>query len=352
MTDTAEGAAGAAAQPQDAFIAAASFQGSKEGYAFKQGDLGLGYYRDEEPNVFALDANPVWMYCGVDESGAAASEPKGPVTLQQLRESDPAVAALLWKHGLAAWIPRAEAIEMQKWFYLNPALAGTTAPQAGPFWVEQLAKQFDAGAVDQRTQMWCEGMDSWKPLIELPDLETFLNGIIAQAAPPPPSLDEINDDVVGKKPKKGAKKQDEKKDSGNSASHGKRKITDVYQGPAEGEAKSFVADDGTRYAWDDSSKKWITALGDDPQKNTDGTATAAPTDGNKPKRKRKTKKKARQKNESSIYVTGLDPETVDEEELEQLFSKYGIIKTSIFTGGPSITIYRNDNEVRAVSMTA
>jgi len=317
------------------FIAAEKFEGSKPGYLFKRGDDGLGYYSDSSAqkvrDPFSVEEAKVWMYIGQSTTEGAKPEPKGPITLKELRGHGPTAAVMVWKPGLAQWVSHTQVIELQKWFYLDPKC--TDNPRVGPCWVEDLAKAYSDGRVERLTQLWSEGMAEWKPLIELTELETYLDGIVARATA-----------ILAKQ---GASELERTNSAGvddsSSATDGpenapdKRKVTDIYDGPKAGEKTSYNAEDGTKYNWNADKKQWVA-------EEKEGSSTVA-----QPKRKRKKKpKKKRVKNDTSIYITGLDPKTVDEQELEKVFSKYGIIKTSLFTGGPSITLYRDDNEVRHI----
>merc|ERR1712216_815447 len=71
----------------------------------------------------------------------------------------------------------------------------------------------------------------------------------------------------------------------------------------------------------------------------------APTEAPKKKKKKKKKSSKRKRPKgpnTAIYIEGLDPETIDEDELVNIFRKYGIIKTNPTSGEPMAKVYRND----------
>ena len=327
-----------------AFIAAAKFEGSKPGYAFSKGKLGLGYYKDEKKQVappqqqnslLTVDTSTkCWMYYGVPSTAGADganNSAHGPVALETLRTTPRQNAYMVWKQGLNAWAERDKVVELQHWIYLD----AKTGAQVGPLWVEDLAKLYEAGTIERTTQLWCEGMAEWKPLILLDELQAYLDGLVAAVAPAIPQLE----GPVGETHENSSKKQNKPSDAATKDSKEggpqptKRKVDAVYHGPQAGEAQSYVAEDGTTYTWDEETKKWIATPGDKP-------AGEAP----KPKKKRKKKKKKKKANDCLVYIEGFDPKTIDEQQIEKIFSKYGIIKTNMFTGGPSITLYRNDDK--------
>ncbi|KAI8109199.1 hypothetical protein M9435_005611 [Picochlorum sp. BPE23] len=139
------------------------------------------------------------------------------------------------------------------------------------------------------------------------------------------------------------------------------------------EHEAFVDDDGTRYEWDAAAGKYIPS---DMQQVETGKNTGysvndmvypdggvGPSDaGNEDVIRRKAAllaaqersekgKQARARNEqwfdakknTSVYVQGL-PQDVTVQEMEQVFSKCGVIKIDPETNGPRIKLYR-DNDV-------
>eukprot|EP00889_Picochlorum_renovo_P008776 jgi/Picre1/35806/NNA_003266.t1 len=139
------------------------------------------------------------------------------------------------------------------------------------------------------------------------------------------------------------------------------------------EHEAFVDDDGTRYEWDAAAGKYIPS--DMQQVETDKNTgysvndmvypdggVGPSDDGNEDVIRRKAAllaaqersekgKQARARNEqwfdakknTSVYVQGL-PQDVTVQEMEQVFSKCGVIKIDPETNGPRIKLYR-DNDV-------
>lgn len=122
--------------------------------------------------------------------------------------------------------------------------------------------------------------------------------------------------------------------------------------------KSFVADNGIRYVWDAEDQDWIEADDDyddkDEFSDEDGDVVSSKKRGinevddnlndSKPEtRKRKRKNKNKNKAQAHwVYITGL-PHDVTAEELNEHFSKVGIIAMNPYDQTKKIKIYRDSD---------
>lgn len=63
-------------------------------------------------------------------------------------------------------------LEERDWYFLDPQ-----NNQKGPISFDELKTKLSDGILSEKaTFLWSEGMDKWKPLIELPYLKMILNG--------------------------------------------------------------------------------------------------------------------------------------------------------------------------------
>jgi len=149
--------------------------------------------------------------------------------------------------------------------------------------------------------------------------------------------------------------------------------------------KSFVADNGISYVWDDVENDWIEADDDDDDVDdynddhydksdvkaktgtddpkahahkrkhdadadvqSEGKATIDnddhPKDKDKEKKKRRNKKKHKKLPSTWVYITGLPPD-VTVEELKDHFSKVGLIALSPYDQQPKIKVYRDEMRI-------
>ena len=157
---------------------------------------------------------------------------------------------------------------------------------------------------------------------------------------------------------------------------------------ANSSKKSFVADNGISYVWDDVENDWVEADDDDDvddvndndddavqakelklpsnkrthdldedDENDDNTTTNPSNNGiitkddedgskdnSKEKKKRRNKKKHKKLPNTWVYVTGL-PSDVSVEEIKDHFSKVGLIALSPYDQQAKIKIYREENSV-------
>jgi len=136
---------------------------------------------------------------------------------------------------------------------------------------------------------------------------------------------------------------------------------ELSKSPPGNQEKSFVDDDGTRYEWDEASGKFVPvdieyAIEDMvfPDGQSGGQVEESPSAQDKLKmqalveaQERSNDAKKRNapgwfdaKNNTSVYIQGL-PLDACVEEVAEVFSKCGVIKIDIETGGPRVKIYKN-----------
>jgi len=136
--------------------------------------------------------------------------------------------------------------------------------------------------------------------------------------------------------------------------------------------KSFVADDGVRYVWDEDEDDWVEGDESDDEiddqvigkggddEDEDGhiskKSTATKATGNapartvdehgnevlKPKRVRKNKNKKKKPVNNWVYITGL-PGDITEDELKDHFSRVGMLAINPFDQSRKVKIYKDDS---------
>lgn len=122
----------------------------------------------------------------------------------------------------------------------------------------------------------------------------------------------------------------------------------------------FTAEDGKKYVYDAESRQWLTPdqkIEDELQalvnqsdiaadanlpvdKHPSSSSTGIVTKTKKKKRKKASDRWVAAKENTWVYITGLDS-TTTEDEVVQVFSKCGVIQTDLHTGNPRIKLYRN-----------
>ncbi|KAI9204268.1 uncharacterized protein BJ171DRAFT_122085 [Polychytrium aggregatum] len=126
---------------------------------------------------------------------------------------------------------------------------------------------------------------------------------------------------------------------------------------------SKLNDDGVRYEWDDDKQAWFPMWDEtliQSQQSAykiDGVEEEEPAARPRDKRKvvytgldqgddsqhqKKPKPEAKKPPNTSIYVTGLPPDTTVDE-MKDSFGKYGIIMEDLLTGQPRIKLYKDQN---------
>ncbi|KAI8341045.1 hypothetical protein BC941DRAFT_415701 [Chlamydoabsidia padenii] len=125
---------------------------------------------------------------------------------------------------------------------------------------------------------------------------------------------------------------------------------------------SFTADDGVEYEYDDNLSAWFPMYNEDLIAKQQSAYAVEGVDEEEPAVKTQEKKKRvytyteeegsnkKQKQatpkvvNTSVYVTGVPPD-VTVEEMNQLFTKCGVIMEDLETGEPKIKIYRDENGI-------
>lgn len=211
--------------------------------------------------------------------------------------------------------------------------------QQGPVKIQELVKNFNCGIIDGMTMVWAQHMKSWQQVLEIPTLKTILQEF-EQEETVAASM-QASESVSG---------------GGNGES-----------GDETARSKSYTADDGTEYSWDDSSKDWIKSqllAVDVPAVELDKEVKPqvceaplseaekqAALDLQEKRRRRNEKKKAAKKRKQEqwkqskkqtwVYVTGL-PDSVSEDELGEYFSKCGVLGVDA-SGKSKVKIYRSES---------
>eukprot|EP00752_Nemacystus_decipiens_P005959 g5381.t1 len=368
-TTAATGSAGAEessreAAPADAKPTADGEQGSsetgaKEGNATSSNDAAKG---KESGDVGA----GLWMYLdGVNPTQ------HGPLTegvmLKLLRIGTAHKDMMAWSQGMSEWKPLGQIEPFREtselaatpWLYL-----AENSEQRGPVSAAALSLLLRRGEVDGMTMAWTTGMGDWKPLGEVSELRALLQG---------EDEEEEEDEEEGEGGVKAPEEvmvfeADEEKQP-------------VYEPPPKKESKrSFMADDGTKFAWDEEKGDWKEVEGDEEEELEDeeeeeeepwkvrrakqqaklkakskedkkaaGAAVPAADNGaaaqKKDKKKKNKKKRGAQWNKKAtnlwVYVQGL-PMDITTEELREHFNKCGIIATDPLTQHPKIKIYKDE----------
>lgn len=206
---------------------------------------------------------------------------------------------------------------MVQWYYLD-----SDRSTQGPLDVKQLQELAKGGTFSTNTLFWTSSLGSeWKPLPSIPELVSILPV----------------EEIVSKNSTPGVKET------------------------------SFVDDDGTRYEWNEEARKYIPldleydiedmvypqeiegigpsgsqAVND----NMKMQALADAEERSKEARKRQDIGWFDAKKNTSVYIQGL-PLDACVEEVAEVFSKCGVIKVDVETGGPRIKLYRNKETGKA-----
>ncbi|KAL7472207.1 hypothetical protein ACHAXS_012539 [Conticribra weissflogii] len=284
-----------------------------------------------------------------------------------------------WK--MAASIPiLREACGMQ-WFYEDRTRTSTDNGEItkGPVTARNLAELMAAGKCSKETRVYCanalqDGMSSatseWMPIKDLMPLQMAIEALTEARAMPTSWPASSNEDIANMTfDANGANNSDENAEEGNEVS--RDEIADELKAflsstahlatHAESTQRSddddeneeeYESDGGTRYVKDHRTGNWIhEALA--PKRETkeksngkykNGSVAMAATDmaiataGTK-KRKRNKPKFSAKNARCWIYVTGLPPDT-EEDEVATYFSKVGILDLDPETQKPKVKLYR------------
>ncbi|CAM9457457.1 unnamed protein product [Scytosiphon promiscuus] len=180
----------------------------------------------------------------------------GPLTesvmLKLLRIGTAHKDMMAWTQGMSEWkqLGQIEAfretseLAATPWLYL-----GENADQRGPVSAAALSRLFQQGEVDGMTIAWTTGMGEWKPLREVSELRPLLQG----------EDDEEEDEVDGAGGAGGEKAPEE-----IMVFEAEEEGQPAYEPPPKKESKrSFMADDGTKFAWDEEKQDWKQVEGDE-----------------------------------------------------------------------------------------
>ncbi|CBJ28191.1 conserved unknown protein [Ectocarpus siliculosus] len=193
------------------------------------------------------DAAGMWMYL----DGANPTQ-HGPLTeslmLKLLRIGTAHKDMMAWSQGMSEWQPLAQIEAFREtselaatpWLYL-----GENSEQRGPVSAAALSRLLRQGEVDGMTMAWTTGMGDWKPLGEVSELRPLLQD--------------------------GDDEEEEEEGMGTDDAPEKMMVFEAddeaqpaYEPPPKKESKrSFMADDGTKFAWDEEKGDWKEVEGDE-----------------------------------------------------------------------------------------
>eukprot|EP01036_Dinobryon_divergens_P024852 gene24852-33339_t len=341
-----------------------------------------------EPSLLSVAEDNQWFYTVVlkeREQSEDTLSRKGPmpqIVLVRLLEKGiigPTAesATLVWKIGMDEWLPIQTVppfksvvdFQNKQWFYID-----NDGNQKGPIYSRNLLRKLrECGEVDGMSLVFsCAGdMTEWKPISEVPELKAEVVKIAMeeQASEAAMQFSESNNEI---------KKLLVFDMNGDSVE--KPTSTVDVEVRSSTERKSFVADNGIRYCWDEGEQDWVEddgeievdepepekgkankrELEDDSDSDEDdgeevkkkkdlkadniGASSDEKKDEGAEKKKRKNRKKKKRKGPNHwIYITGL-PKDVTFEELKNHFSKVGLIEISPYDQQPKIKIYREGDE--------
>ncbi|CAM9706513.1 unnamed protein product [Ectocarpus sp. 4 AP-2014] len=195
----------------------------------------------------AGDAAGMWMYL----DGANPTQ-HGPLTeslmLKLLRIGTAHKDMMAWSQGMSEWQPLGQIEAFREtselaatpWLYL-----GENSEQRGPVSAAALSRLLRQGEVDGMTMAWTTGMGDWKPLGEVSELRPLLQD---------------GDDEEEEEGRMGAEEAPEKM----MVFEADDEAQPAYEPPPKKESKrSFMADDGTKFAWDEEQGDWKEVEGDE-----------------------------------------------------------------------------------------
>ena len=177
------------------------------------------------------------------------------------------------------------------------------------------------GSIDGLTLVYSHIIGKWLPVSEIVELKEMINKLDEEEASAASAVNDISNEVMVFIPDE----DEHAKNKAEFAAYCERKLESENKNPDEPAIKkSFIADDGKKYGWDDEEESWVEinqsdSEDDDPQ-NEDDVLKNSQTSGNpskinqgeeekeeseiqasKPKRKRKNKSKS---SKGWIYITG------------------------------------------------
>jgi len=340
----------------------------------------------------------LWYYTtiakGEDQQQFARKE-KGPVpqiVLLRLLEKgiiDPSTSdsiTMAWKQGMESWQPIhtvppfKEVVEIQnkQWYYID-----NDGAQKGPIFTRNILRKLrECGEIDGMSLVFsCSGdMTEWKPISEVPQLKNEVTKMAQEEEAAEKAMQFVENEENTKQlifdSSTGDFEELLKTTTQTNSNTSKVETTEVT------EKKSFQADDGIRYCWDEKEQDWVEddnedELGvqgneskvadqqmngskraiehgdsDEDQEedevdpvneskaviSTESAAIPAVSEGEKANKKKRKKRKKKGPN-NWVYVTGL-PKDLTLEEVKAHFSKVGLIEISPYDQQPKVKIYR------------
>jgi hypothetical protein len=295
-----------------------------------------------------------WWY--LDSSGAQ----KGPIAaeiISRMLERGVGLDAstLVWRAGTEKWLPLSEVepfadlvkLLLLPWHYVDAA----SGSQRGPFLTRMLLHKLKSEEIDGMTLVYTPSIGEWKVLHEV----ALLKEAIAKVREEEAELGEAE---------RRAKEVDAAQQVYVVDEEGLQRLVELRGQSApivaastnasrKMEKKSFVANDGVRYMWDEDEQGWVEddEEGDEEQGHSDDDpdcedeeAPAVVGGAADESKKRKKKNRRRPKKQGSnlwVYVTGL-PHDATAEEVKAHFSKVGLIALSATDQQPKIKLYLDE----------
>ena len=288
-----------------------------------------------------------WFYLDV------GGQSKGPLPAEVLARMlekglgvDP--TTLVWRNGMERWLPMSETEPFQatasllltQWFFVD-----SDGQQLGPCLTRMLLHKFGEGSIDGMTLVFTSAMGEWRPLHEVDQLKDSLLRLQAE-----------------EEEKAAADRRVKETDSAQQVfvvdDEGLQRLVERRQTQSHesAEKRSFVANDGVRYCWDEEEQAWVEdeeageeqedeedSLGDEDRVDSPRRTSEAgqlKSEGAEKKRKRK-QRRPKKSNANWVYITGL-PFDVTVEEVKAHFSKVGLIAISATDQLPKIKLYYDD----------
>ena len=282
-----------------------------------------------------------------------------------------------------------------QWYYVD--LDGT---QHGPILTPLLMHKIKEGDIDGLTLIYGGDCLEWKKLSSIPVLNDVMTKIAAEEENKRLAFIQSQNEVETKQQQKFLDSDSYDNNNNNinpyptdiaNYSNDNAVSSGIAGSSSTSNKKSFIADNGISYVWDDVENDWIEADDDDDvddnnddhddmsgmkaktgtddskahlqkrKHNADdddgddddqcvGKETTDTDNHSKEKEKEKEKKKRRNKKKHKklpstwVYITGLPPD-VSVEELKDHFSKVGLIALSPYDQQPKIKVYREDMHI-------
>lgn len=294
----------------------------------------------------SAEGDALWFF--LDAQGQQRGPASAAVLARMLDRGLLSAAALVWTQGMAQWAPaeRVQPFESQlsfgrlRWWYAE------AEGRAGPVSSQELLRRFEEGEVDGLTQVCSDAEGGvWRALGEDEGLRAALAKAEAER---------------GERERAEARAREQEADQRRVFvdEEGEQRLVAVRAVAAREvlsreRRKTFVADDGVRYEWDEAEQGWVEAEdqgeeeegGESDEEEAkeggdearEGGATDEAKEGAK-KRKRKQRRPRKQGGGLWVYVTGL-PRDVTAEEVKAHFSKVGLIALSAADQRPKIRLY-------------